>query len=97
MRHTIHTVPKIKVTSRIDTLALLVSIIQPLTTLPQIYLIYTSQDASQVSLFMWTGYNISSVILLLYGIKHKLPPIICAQILWLVVQTPMMLSVFIFR
>jgi len=81
----------------IDRLALAVSIIQPLTTIPQIYLIYSSQDASQVSLFMWGAYNVASIILLMYGLKHKLLPVICAQILWLIVQTPMMLSVFIFK
>lgn len=96
MRHSFHPTHKTHRTSAIDTLALAVGIIQPLTTIPQIYLIYSSQDVSQVSLFMWTGYNIASVILLLYGIKHKLPPVIWAQALWLCVQTPMMLAVFIF-
>ena len=96
MRHVLP--PKRKESlSSVDHLALIVSIIQPLTTIPQIYLVYQSQDASQVSLFMWTGYNISSVILLLYGIKHRLLPIIVAQILWLIVQTPMMFSVFVFN
>ncbi len=97
MRHITHSSNKFKKPSTIDALALVVSIIQPLTTIPQIYLIYKSQDASEVSLFMWTSYNIASIILLLYGMKHKILPIICAQILWLVVQTPMMLSVFVFR
>ncbi len=97
MRQTFHPNHKIKVNDKIDVLALVVGIIQPLTTLPQIYLVYSSHDASQVSLFTWTGYNIASIILLIYGLKHKLTPIIWAQILWLVVQTPMMLAVFILR
>jgi uncharacterized protein with PQ loop repeat len=96
MRHITHSNNRFKKPTTIDALALIVSIIQPLTTIPQIYLIYKSQDASQVSLFMWSSYNIASVILLLYGMKHKLLPIICAQTLWLAVQTPMMFSVFVF-
>ena len=96
MKHTLHPHRKHKNTTALDTLALIVSIIQPLTTLPQIYLIYSSKDASQVSFFMWTAYNVASVILLMYGIRHKILPIICAQSLWLLVQTPMMLSVFVF-
>jgi uncharacterized protein with PQ loop repeat len=96
MRHTFHPKHKIKRNDKIDTLALIVGIIQPLATLPQIYIVYSSQDASDVSLFMWTGFNIASVVLLMYGLKHKLLPIILAQILWMVFQTPMMLSVFIF-
>lgn len=96
MRHTFHPKHKIKNNGPIDTLALLVGITQPLLTVPQIYLIYTTQDASDVSLFMWTGFNIASVILLMYGLRHKLKPIIWAQTLWIIFQTPMMLSVFIF-
>lgn len=96
MRHTFHPKHKIKITDKIDAFALLVSIIQPLATLPQIYLVYTARDASDVSLFMWTGFNIASVVLLLYGIKHKLVPIIVSQILWLIVQSAMMISVFLF-
>ena len=96
MQHTFHPKHKIKNNGPIDTLALLVGIFQPLLTLPQIYLIYTTQDASDVSLFMWTGFNVASVILLMYGLRHKLKPIIWAQTLWIIFQTPMMLSVFIF-
>lgn len=82
--------------SLIDWLALAVGVLQPLTTIPQIYLVYSSRDTSTVSLFMWTSYNVASIILLLYGIKHKLTPIIWAQSLWILVQTPMMISVFLF-
>jgi uncharacterized protein with PQ loop repeat len=96
MQHTFHPKHKIKNNSPIDTLALFVGIIQPVVTLPQIYLVYSTQDASDVSLFMWAGFNVASVILLMYGLRHKLKPIIFAQILWLLVQTPMVLSVFIF-
>lgn len=81
----------------IDSLALLVGIVQPLATVTQIYLIYSTQNITGVSLFMWTSYNISSAILLVYGLKHKLTPIIVTQILWLIVQTPMMVAVFVFR
>lgn len=96
MKHTYHPKHVIKKNGVVDMLALIVGVIQPLMTLPQIYLIYASQDTSGVSLFMWTGYNVASVILLIYGFKHKLLPIVVAQILWLLVQTPMMVAVFIF-
>ncbi|OJU87567.1 hypothetical protein BGO17_01055 [Candidatus Saccharibacteria bacterium 49-20] len=101
MRHPIHHKRNIKKLSTkkygpIDTLALLVGIVQPFATLPQIWLVYSTGDVASVSFFMWTAYNIASVILLLYGLKYKLPPIIWANILWLVVQTPMMIAVFVF-
>lgn len=97
MRHIPSSADALKLDGKIDTLALIVGIIQPLATLPQIYLVFSSGDVSQVSLFMWTSYNVASVILLIYGLKYKLLPIIWAQILWLVVQTLMMVAVFVFR
>jgi len=96
MKHTLHPKHKFIRTGAVDTLALIVGVVQPLVTIPQIYLIYSTQDATGVSAFMWAGYNVSSVILLLYGLRHKLTPIIVAQILWLVVQTPMMVAFLFF-
>ncbi len=96
MKHTFHPHHKIKRNDAFDTMALIVGSLSPLATIPQIYLIYSSQDASGVSLFMWTFYNIASVTWLIYGFKHKLLPVIASQILWLIVQTPMMVAVFLF-
>jgi uncharacterized protein with PQ loop repeat len=96
MRDTFHPKHKIKKDSKIDTLALIVGITQPLATLPQIYLVYSSQDASSVSLIMWVWFDVASIVLLLYGKRHKLAPIVWAQSLWLIFQTPMILSVFLF-
>lgn len=97
MKHTLHPKHTIPKNSAIDLFALLVGIIQPLTTIPQIYLVYTSKDVTSMSLFMWTSYNVASVILLAYGIKHRLAPIIWAQALWILVQTPIMVAIIIFR
>lgn len=96
MKHTFHPKHKIKNTHVVDSLALIVGVVQPVATLPQIWLVYSAQDATGVSVLMWTFYNIGSLVLLTYGIRHKLVPIIVAQVLWLIVQTPMMLAVFIF-
>jgi uncharacterized protein with PQ loop repeat len=97
MKHTFHPHHKLKRKDAIDTLALLVGIIQPALTVPQIYEVYSTQDATGVSLIMWTGFNVASVILLLYGLRHKLYPIVTAQVLWIIFQTPMMISPFIFQ
>lgn len=49
MRHTFHPFHKIKIKSKIDKLALIVGVIQPLTTLPQIYLVYSTKNVGGVS------------------------------------------------
>ncbi|MFY9228166.1 MAG: hypothetical protein WAO28_02465 [Candidatus Microsaccharimonas sp.] len=97
MKHTFHPKHKIKNKGGIDTIALVVGILQPLSTIPQIYMVYSTHDASSVSLFMWASFNVASVVLLMYGLRHKLTPIIWAQTLWIIFQTPMMVSVFFFQ
>jgi uncharacterized protein with PQ loop repeat len=99
MRHVTHHHKHIKKASkspRLDGLALLVGILQPVMTLPQLWMIIELQDASQISLWTWVTYDIASVIMLIYGIKHRLVPIIVAQILWLSVQTPIIFLTIIY-
>ncbi len=80
----------------IDRWALIVGTLQPLMTIPQIVLVYSSRNASQISVITWVAYDMASVVLLMYGIKHKLLPIIVAQVIWLVVQTALIVAIFIF-
>lgn len=94
MRHVMH-----KKSQRplpvVNSLALLVGLLQPIMTIPQIILVFEAGDASQVSFWTWLTYDIASVVMLWYGIAHRLVPIIVAQILWLVVQTIMIAAIFI--
>lgn len=96
MKNPLHPKHKAPNEGLLDKLALFVGVVQPLTTLPQIWLVYSRQDASTVSFFMWMMYNVSSTILILYGLRHKIKIIVWSQSMWITVQTPMMLSVFIF-
>ena len=86
----------LKDTRGLDRLTLIVGVIQPIMTLPQIITVYSQRDSSQIALITWIAYDIASVVLLMYGMKHSWKPIIFAQIIWLIVQTTMAASVFIF-
>lgn len=96
MRHIIHHKHKVEITHPIDSMALVVGIAQPFATIPQIILVFQSGDAAEVSFFMWAAFNVASVIILIYGLKHRLAPVWFPQIIWILVQTPMMLSPLIF-
>ncbi|MBC7459511.1 hypothetical protein H7200_02230 [Candidatus Saccharibacteria bacterium] len=99
MRHVMHQAhPRHKKASHrlIDNLALLVGTLQPLMTLPQIFLILQSGDASGQSIVTWIAYDIASVVLLIYGVVHKLKPIVVTQILWLIVQSVVVISIIAF-
>jgi len=99
MRHIMHA-PHSKKGKRsyrkIDALALVVGILQPLMTLPQIVVVFQAKDASQLSLLTWVAYDLASIVLLIYGIVHKLKPIVVAQIFWLIVQSVLILAIFLF-
>lgn len=80
----------------VDNLALLMGFLQPFFTIPQILMIIESRDASSISLITWVTYDVASVVLLIYGLKHKLRPIIVAQVLWLIVQTILIALLFVY-
>jgi len=80
----------------IDRTMLLASIIYPLMVLPQIYHIYTTKDASGVSLTTWVGFILFGTIFLLYGISHRLKPYIITQILWFTVDLLVIVGILLY-
>ena len=69
----------------LDKLILVVAVLYPLMTLPQIYKIWTTHDASGVSLPTWVLYTVFTIPFLIYGIVHKEKPLIIMYSLWLLV------------
>jgi len=65
----------------------------PLFELPQAYIIYSRQDASDVSVATWGYFAISSVAWLTYGIRHRIWPIIFAYSLYLVIETSIVIGI----
>ena len=70
----------------VDKACLIFSVIMPLTTIPQIHLIYTEKHANGVSLLMWILYCIGVIPFLCYGILHKERQLIILNTLWLIAQ-----------
>lgn len=80
----------------IDTLAMINSVVMPLTTLPQIFKIYFYQTATGVSLSMWVLYNFSCIVMLIYGIMHKSKAIIVLNSMWLLVNIIIIVGVIMY-
>jgi MtN3 and saliva related transmembrane protein len=70
----------------LDKFLMVIAIVGPLMTLPQIWKIYSSHDATGVSTLTWSLYFFLGIPWLIYGIVHKEKPIIVAHILWLMVN-----------
>ena len=78
-------------------LTLVAAVVQPLTTIPQVVQLYSSQDASSLSLYTWLGYALVGLVFLAYGLKYRLVPIALTQILWFTLQMSIVIGILIYR
>ncbi len=81
---------------RVELIALTAGIIQPLITLPQIITIYSNQSATDVSLLTWLGYLLFGMIFLVYGVVFNLKPIWIGQIIWVTMQTIIVVGILLY-
>jgi uncharacterized protein with PQ loop repeat len=72
------------------------AVFMPLTTLPQIIMLYTTHNASGLSLLMWVLYSIGVIPFLLFGIIHRHSQLVVLNTLWLLVQITMIVGIVIF-
>ncbi|MCP3685654.1 MAG: hypothetical protein GY861_23640 [bacterium] len=71
----------------LDDVCMTVAVVMPFTTLPQIYRIWAFKSAADVSLLMWILYTVLCVPMLIYGIVHKVKPIVVLNFLWLIANS----------
>lgn len=62
------------------------ALVEPLATIPQIYQVWSSNDAAGVSLTTWFFYMITAGIWLIYGIRIKDKPVIVSGVFWTLAQ-----------
>jgi uncharacterized protein with PQ loop repeat len=82
---------------RVDELAYFFGIAGPLFSIPQLYQIWSTQDAVGVSLLSWSAFTIGSMFWLTYGIVHKEKPIIISQTLWFILQLTIVIGILLYR
>jgi len=80
----------------LERLALVVAIIEPLSTIPQIVDIYQSKNAESLSLLSWLLFMAASVVWLAYGIKLKNPPLIASSVLWVLTELILIAGIVMF-
>jgi len=72
------------------------AVFMPLTTLPQIIQLYTTQNASGLSLLMWVLYTIGVIPFLMFGIIYRHSQLVVLNTLWLLVQITMITGIIIY-
>jgi len=85
--------PKIKF---LDDILLVVAVIGPLVTIPQIIQIFTTQDVRGLSPITWGMYALFNILWLIYGVVHKEKPLIITYTLWFFMNSTIFASIFIF-
>lgn len=73
-----------------------VAIAMPLTTVPQLQQLYSTQVATGLSLSTWIMYTAFGVVPLLYAISNNLKPLILTNILWMIVDFMMIYGIIVY-
>ncbi len=76
----------------VDRLTYLVAAIEPIVTLPQVYLIFRDKTADGIAISSWIGYQLFTLVWLWYGIVHKEKVIIFYQLAWFILQTAIIIG-----
>ena len=69
-----------------DRFLIIVAVIGPLTTAPQIYDIFWTKSVNGLSFWTWLLYSVLSIPWLFYGLVHRDKPLIISSILWVILQ-----------
>ena len=85
-------IKKKKKLTTLDRTVLVAAFINPLTGIPQAIAVFQG-DIAGVSLFSWTAFSFFAVLFLLYGIVHKIMPMIVTNFLWLIVDLVIVLGI----
>ena len=69
-----------------DKFVLFLAVVEPLTTIPQIYQVWIKGQTAGVSALTWALYCLVEMIWLIYGIKKKDKAVIAASLAWGIVE-----------
>ena len=72
-------------TDWLDKVAVWASFVYPAMGIPQLVEIIKNQ-ASGVSIASWLGFAVFSLFFMIYGIVHKIKPMIITYILWVIID-----------
>jgi len=81
----------------IDKMMACAAVIHPLTTAPQVYMIYTTQNVAGISIWTWIGFTVLGLVFLAYGLAHHIRPYIVMQVLWLIVDILVVAGILLYR
>jgi uncharacterized protein with PQ loop repeat len=82
--------------TKVDALMSVAAVAHPLMAAPQIYKVFSTQQAAGLSIWTWAAWFGLGLIFMAYGIAHKLKPYIIMQLLWLTVDILMIVGIILY-
>lgn len=82
--------------SYLDKLAMVVAFLYPLSGVPQVIEVFTN-GSEGVSLLSWAGFALFSLLFLLYSVAHRIKPMIITNMLWLIVDSLVVIGIIVQR
>lgn len=93
--HIVHAhLAKKKKLTLFDNIIILAAFLYPLSALPQVIEVFNGQTAG-VSLWSWLSFICFSALFLAYGLIHRITPMIITNILWLAVDSLVIVGLLI--
>ena len=80
----------------LDKLVLAVSIAYPLSALPQAYQVYQG-NVEGVSIYSWLSFLVCASLFFVYGMKHKVFPMIVSNFLWIAMDGLVVLGILAYK
>ena len=71
----------------LDQFLIVIAILGPIASIPQIYKIFFYKSAAGISVISFGIFAIFNIPWIIYGVVHKEKPIVLAYILWLISNT----------
>lgn len=92
---------KIKLTKKqqkqlIKRSVLIIAVIEPVMTLPQVLKIWIDKEAAGISSITWGFYIFAALIWLMYGIQIKDRPLIISSFLWIIMESLVVIGTLIY-
>jgi len=81
--------------SRFNTFVLIVGVIEPLFTLPQVWQIWVDKETAGVSAPTWFFFTLIGIVWVIYGFQQKDKPLIVSSILWVILEGAVFLGVVV--
>lgn len=76
-----------------DRLVLFVSVLYPLSAIPQIIAVFSGRTEG-VSVLSWMVFLVCSALFFTYGLRRKVPPMIAANSIWVVMDALVIIGIF---